>query len=105
MTVYFKEEYDVHLPKMAEFLEFATTLAEVIKGMNLPYLKAWGVYQSKYKLGRFIEVWELEEQANVDMLFEQSTTHPEFSKIPPKFFEYVVPGSHKIEFLTKLASI
>ncbi len=105
MSVYFKEVYDVKLEKMGEFAEFIPEMVEAITKMNKPYVKDWAIYQSKYKMGRYIEVWTMDEQANVDMLFESAFTDPHFKHIPPKFFEFVVPGSHSIEFLTKAGSI
>jgi len=102
--IYFEEKYDIPLPMINEFLKFAEEFPKAIKKMNLPYIKGWSMYQSKYQMGRFIEVWTIEEQANVDQLFQEASTNPHFKHIPPKFFEYVVNGSHQIAFYTKLLS-
>ncbi len=104
MSVYMKEVYDVKLEKMGEFAEFIPEMIKAIKGMNKPYVKNWTIYQSKYKMGRYYEVWTFDEQANVDKLFESAFTDPHFKHIPPRFFELIVPGSHDIEFLTKAGS-
>jgi len=104
MSVYMKEAYDVKLEKMGEFAEFIPEMIDAITKMNNPYVKGWTIYQSKYKMGRYYEVWTLDEQNSVDKLFEAAFTDTHFKHIPPKFFEFVVPGSHDIEFLTKAGS-
>lgn len=99
-----KEGYDVELEKLGEFTAFIPKMIDAIKKMNNPHVKGWTIYQSKYKMGRFYEVWTLDEQSNVDNLFETAFTDPHFKHIPPKFFTFVVPGSHDIEFLSKAGS-
>lgn len=105
MSVYLKEVYDIKLEKMGEFIEFIPEMIKAIKKMNKPYVKDWEIYQSKYKMGRFEEIWTLDEQTNVDMLFGSAFTDPHFKHIPPKLFGFLVQGSHRIEFLTKVGSI
>ena len=104
MTVYMKETYDVKLEKMGEFAGFIPEMIEAITKMNHPNVKGWAIYQSKYKMGRYHEIWSIDEQENVDKLFAAAFSDPNFKHIPPKFFEFVVPGSHNIEFLTQAAS-
>jgi len=96
-----KESYDVKLEKMGEFAQFIPEMLDAIKKMNNPHVKNWTIYKSKYKMGRYYEVWTLDEQTSVDKLFEATSSDPNFKHIPPKFFEFLVPGSHDIEFLTK----
>jgi hypothetical protein len=99
------EEYDVHPNKIESLMELLAEAKEILKEMKLPYLKGWGVYQSKYKMGRFVESWELEEQANVDQLINELMTHPKFSTVPPRFFELVIEGSHTLMFYEKALSL
>ena len=86
-------------------MELLTEFKEILKEMKLPYVKGWSAYQSKYKLGRFVESFELEEQANVDQLINEFMSHPKLSKIPPKFWEFVIEGSHTITFYEKALSL
>lgn len=104
MSVYMKETYDVKLEKMGEFAEFIPKMIEAVSKMNHPNVKGWTIYQSKYKMGRYHEIITLDEQEGVDKLFGAVFSDPHFKHIPPKFFEFVVPGSHDIEFLTKAGS-
>ena len=104
MPVYMKESYSVKLEKLGEFPALIQESIAAIKKMNNPHVKGWTIYQSKYKMGRYHEIWTLDDQANVDKLFEAAFTDPHFKHIPPKFFEIIVPGSHEIEFLTEAGS-
>ena len=101
----YEEEYKVQITKQAEFQKLVEDFGKMVKELKLPFLKDWYVAQNKYVPGHVREVWVLEEQANVDKMWELAMGHPEFMKYPPKFFEIMVDGSYESSFWAKIATI
>ena len=90
----FIEEYDVEPSKLPAMLKLLEEAKEVIKELDLPYLKNWVTYQCKEEPMKIREVWVMEEQANVEQLDEAFMGNPKGKTIPPRFMALLIEGSY-----------
>lgn len=88
------EEYKVEPSKLPKMLEILMEAKEVIKELNLPYLKHWVTYQCKEDPKIIREVWVMEENANTQKLDDDFMAHPKGKTIPPRFMALIIENSY-----------
>ena len=100
--IIYEEEYLVEARHSKKFLELIEKFEKMVKTNNVPFLKDWYFLSKKYEIGKVRNVWVLEEQANVDVLWDEYPS--ELSNLVPQIWECVVEGSYKSSFWNIVAS-
>ena len=101
MLIY-EEEYVVEAKQSKKFLELIEEFEKEVKKSNIPFLKDWYFLSKKYDIGHVRNVWVLEEQANVDELWDKYPS--ELGSLVPKIWECIVEGTYRSSFWYKVAS-
>ena len=91
MTVIIEMEYAIPLDKHEEFTELLKKRNEAIKGIEV--LKSIKTYKQTYGgVGNaFIELWELDSMADVDVFMKKAYAIPEYKDTVAKLMSYYDP--------------
>ena len=101
--IFFEEEYYIDARRSSEFLEVIKEFEKAVKDSNLPYLIDWYFLNERYEIGHVRNVWILEGQEYVDVLWN-SFPPPELEYLVTQVFEYLIPGTYRYSFWNKAAS-
>ena len=93
--IIYEEEYSVPAPKIPEWEKNHLAFDKIIKSLNVPFLKGWYVWQERFEVGKFRNVWIVEELGDLERLWSLCFNHPDWSKLVPKIMETIVPGTYK----------
>ena len=104
MLIY-EEKYRVKASRIPEYQELLKEFKIMLERRRVPVLKDWYVLQNKYVPGDIRNVWVLEEQADVEQMWEICFSHQEWMDLVPKIFETMVDGSYNYSFWTKAISL
>ena len=74
------EEYEVELSNISEMHKVLAEQIEVVKDLNLSFLKDWATYQLKEEPKHFIEIWTLKKDAVVQQLDDACACVRPFNK-------------------------
>ena len=101
--IFFEEEYYIDARKSNEFRELIEEFEQAVKDSDLPYLIDWYFLSERYEIGHVRNVWILEAQEFVDVLWD-AFPPPELEYLVTKVFEYLIPGTYRYSFWKKVAS-
>ena len=99
------EEYEVEPSNVPEMQKVLAEQREVVTDLNLPFLKGWAIYQCKEEPKNFIEVWTLDENANVQELDDAFMAHPKGKTVAPRFLALLVEDSYRNKQYSEVISI
>lgn len=102
--IIFEEEYYVQAKKSKEFLKILEEFEKAVKDAEIPFLKDWYFLSKKYEVGHVRNVWILEEQANVDVLWEIFPP-PELDYLVTRIWDCMIEGTYRYSFWNKVASM
>ena len=101
----YEERYKVKNNKINEYNELLLEFKEMLKEIDIPHLIDWYVEQDKYIPGDIRNVWILEEQADVDKMWDITFSNEKWSSLVARIFETMVDGSYTYGFWTKIISL
>ena len=91
--IIYEEAYSVPPPKIPEWEKNHLVFDKIIKSLDAPFLKGWYVWQERFEVGKFRNVWIVDEISDLERLWSLCFNHPEWSALVPKIMETMVPGS------------
>ena len=103
MIVY-EEEYRVPAPKIPEWEKNHLEFEKIIRSLDAPFLKGWYVWQERFEVGMFRNVWLVEELNDIERLWDLCFNHPEWSALVPKIMETMIPGTYKYRFFKPVSN-
>jgi len=77
---------------------------QVIKEINLSFLKDWKTYQCREDPNKFIEVWTMDKNSSLKELDEAFMAHPLGEKVAPRFMALIGKDSYRNLHYDKIIS-
>jgi len=101
----YEETYRVQAAKIPEYQELLKEFKIMLSDLDIPILKDWYVLQNKYIPGDIRNVWILEDQSNVEEMWDICFTHQKWMDLVPKIFNTMIDGSYNYSFWAKAISL
>ena len=99
------EAYEVDPSKMSELMKMYDLSKEILKDLNLPFVKDWKVYQSQGDPSKIQSLVVFSEGGNYDLLMEAYLKHPKAGLVIERFQSLAVEGSITTSNHTELISL